>query len=194
MSVAANRYFDPKFGARAAKLLPGEYFATDSGMLLVTVLGSCVALCLRDRVSGAGGMNHFMLPEGGAGADGASARYGAFAMEVLVNEVLKLGARRERLEAKVFGGGAVLADLGTLNVGERNADFALKFLETEGIAVAAQDLLGPWPRKVWFFPDTGRVVVKKLRELANGTVAARERDYRGKLAAKPVAGEVELFA
>jgi chemotaxis protein CheD len=194
MSACQTLYFDAALGVEAAKILPGEYHATAEDMVLVTVLGSCVALCLRDALSGVGGMNHFMLPEGGAGADGASARYGAYAMEILVNELLKRGARRERFEAKVFGGGRVLADLTSLNVGERNAEFALRYLATEGIRVAAQDLLGDWPRKVYYFPRSGRVRVKTLREQHNDTIVRREREYRGQLARQPVAGAVELFA
>lgn len=189
MSAATNFYFDAAHGIEAVKLLPGEYYATGEGLLLVTVLGSCVSLCLRDRETGFGGMNHFMLPEG----QSESARYGAFAMEVLINEILKRGARRERLEAKVFGGGAVLADLTSLNVGERNAQFALRYLQTEGIAVAAKDLMGGWPRKVYYFPASGRVRVKTLREKHNDTIIKREREYRGQLQQAPVSGEVELF-
>ena len=189
MSAATNFYFDSAHGMRAVKLLPGEYFATGEEMMLVTVLGSCVSLCLRDRDIGCGGMNHFMLPDG----QGESARYGAYAMELLINDILKRGARRERLEAKLFGGGAVLADLTSLNVGERNSAFALRYLETEGIPVAAKDLMGPWPRKVYYFPASGRVRVKTLRERHHDTVLRRERDYRGQLTKAPVAGAIELF-
>src|SRR5919107_5888469 len=108
---ATNVYYDRTFDCDAAKILPGEYYYTCKDMLIVTVLGSCVAACIRDRVSGIGGMNHFMLPDGGDSDNpliSASARYGTFAMEVLINELLKNGARRENLEAKVFGGGNVL--------------------------------------------------------------------------------------
>ena len=194
MSAATNYYFDTTHDVRAVKLLPGEYYATGEDMLLVTVLGSCVSLCLRDRESGFGGMNHFMLPEGQGESGGSSARYGAYAMEVLINEILKHGGRRERLEAKLFGGGAVLADLTSLNVGERNSRFALEYLKTEGIPVAAKDLLGEWPRKVYYFPASGRVRVKTLRERHNETIVDRERAYRGELQKAPVAGAVELFA
>jgi len=194
MSAATNFYFDNAHGTRAVKLLPGEYYATGEPMLLVTVLGSCVSLCLRDRDSGFGGMNHFMLPEGQDRDGGASARYGAYAMELLINEILKRGAERGRLEAKLFGGGAVLADLASLNVGERNAEFALRYLHAEGIALVARDLLGPWPRKVYYFPASGRVRVKSLRESHNDTIARREHAYRGELRRAPVAGAVELFA
>ena len=112
--IAGNsptRYFDKKFGVDAAKILPGEYFATDGNMLLVTVLGSCVAACIHDARAGVGGMNHFMLPrseQDPTSPISMSARYGTFAMEILINQLLKMGARRENMEAKVFGGGNVL--------------------------------------------------------------------------------------
>ena len=110
-AMQPTRYHDKAFGCEAVKILPGEYFATDGDMALVTVLGSCVAACLRDPVAGVGGMNHFMLPrDDTSGALSRSARYGAYAMEVLINQLMRMGARRERLEAKVFGGGNVLAD------------------------------------------------------------------------------------
>jgi chemotaxis protein CheD len=125
--LATNRYFDRKFGLEAAKILPGEYYVSVQESLLVTVLGSCVAACIRDADSGIGGMNHFMLPDDGEKPLGMSARYGTYAMEVLINHLLKLGARRNRLEAKVFGGGAVLASLASSNVGARNAEFVLDF-------------------------------------------------------------------
>ena len=129
--LAGNRYHDRNFGLDAAKILPGEYFVSENGMLLVTVLGSFVAACIRDTDAGIGGMNHFMLPdEGGRDILGSSARYGTYAMEVLINHLLKLGARRNRLEAKVFGGGAVLTSLSSSNVGARNAEFVLDYLKT----------------------------------------------------------------
>lgn len=189
---APNVYYDPTFNTEAAKILPGEYYATGRDMLLVTVLGSCVAACLRDTRTGIGGMNHFMLPEGD-GASGASARYGTYAMEVLINDLLKLGASRDRLEAKVFGGGAVMAKLTSLDVGKRNASFVLGFLGIEGIPVTARDLMLDCARKVYFFPKSGRVLVKKLRSLHNDTLIARERDYGARISGRNVTGEVELF-
>lgn len=192
--LATNRYYDRNFQIEAAKILPGEYFVTHQGMLLVTVLGSCVAACIRDVDSGIGGMNHFMLPDdGGRETVGTSARYGTYAMEVLINHLLKLGARRNRLEAKVFGGGAVLASLSHSNVGARNAEFVLDFLKTEKIPVVAKDLLDSYPRKVYYFPDSGRVLVKKLHRVHNETLFNRERDYKSRLAESKVEGDVELF-
>ena len=193
---ANNLYYDRTFDCDAAKILPGEFFCTFKDMLIVTVLGSCVAACIRDRVSGIGGMNHFMLPDGGDGSNpliSASARYGTYAMEVLINELLKNGARRENLEAKVFGGGNVLRGLTALNVGERNAAFVRAYLKAEGIRVLAEDLNDIFPRKVYFFPRSGRVLVKKLRELNNNTLVNREQDYASRLAGKEIGGEVDLF-
>ncbi|MDB5865569.1 MAG: cheD [Betaproteobacteria bacterium] len=192
--TATNFYFDRVQNIEAVKILPGEYHVTDKDMLIVTVLGSCVAACIRDPLYGISGMNHFMLPEG-PGNDGiasASARYGSFAMELLINQLLKLGARRGALEAKVFGGGNVLRALSACNVADRNAAFVLQYLKTENIPVVAQDLGGTLPRKVYQFAKTGRVRVKRLAETRNDTIFERERSYRSQIIAEP-AGEVELF-
>jgi chemotaxis protein CheD len=181
---ATNVYYDRTFDCDAAKILPGEYYYTNKDMLIVTVLGSCVSACIRDRATGLGGMNHFMLPDGGADVGSpvsASARYGTYAMEVLINDLLKAGARRDNLEAKVFGGGAVLKG------------FVQTFLKNEKIRIVAEDLEDIYPRKVYFFPRTGKVLVKKLMQTHNDTLAQRENDYANRLKAKPVAGEVELF-
>lgn len=193
-NLATNRYYDRHFDSEAAKILPGEYFVTNSGMLLVTVLGSCVAACIRDTKSGMGGMNHFMLPDdGGRETVGASARYGTYAMEVLINHLLKMGARRNSLEAKVFGGGAVMASLSSSNVGTRNAEFVLNYLKVEKIPIVAKDLLDSYPRKVYYFPDTGRVMVKKLHRVHNETLFTREKDYKDRLSGAKVEGDIELF-
>ena len=192
--LATNRYYDRHFDSEAAKILPGEYFVTDKGMLLVTVLGSCVAACIRDTKTGMGGMNHFMLPDdGGRETVGASARYGTYAMEVLINHLLKMGARRNSLEAKVFGGGAVMASLSSSNVGTRNAEFVLNYLKVKKIPIVAKDLLDSYPRKVYYFPDTGRVMVKKLHRVHNETLFTREKDYKDRLSGSKVEGDIELF-
>jgi chemotaxis protein CheD len=192
---ATNVYYDRTFDCDAAKILPGEYYYTAKSMLIVTVLGSCVSACIRDRVSGLGGMNHFMLPDGGDVSNpvSASMRYGTFAMEILINDLLKAGARREHLEAKVFGGGAVLRGFTAMNVGERNAAFVTKFLKTERIPVLAEDLNDIYPRKVYFFPKTGKVLVKKLMQTQNDTLAKRELDYAKRLKIEPVGGAIDLF-
>ena len=196
--LATNLYYDRTFDCEAAKILPGEYYFTNRPMLIVTVLGSCVAACIRDRVSGIGGMNHFMLPDS-VGQDqsnplSTSARYGSYAMEMLINELAKLGARRPNLEAKVFGGGNVLRGFTVANVGERNSAFVLDFLRMEKIPVVAQDLLDIYPRKVYFFPSTGKVMVKKLRNVHNNTIVDRETEYRVRLRQSDVSGDVELFS
>ena len=193
--LATNVYYDRTFDRDAAKILPGEYYFTSKDMMIVTVLGSCVSACLRDRVSGVGGMNHFMLPDGGDSDSpvSASMRYGTYAMEVLINELLKAGARRENLEAKVFGGGNVLRGFVAINVGERNAQFVRNYLRTEGIRCVAEDLNDIHPRKVYFFPRSGKVLVKKLKQLNNNTLVNREQDYASRLQTGDVTGSVDLF-
>lgn len=190
------RYMDRKFGLEAAKILPGEYFATDKNMVLVTVLGSCVTACLRDPRAGVGGMNHFMLPrseQDPTNPISMSARYGTFAMEILINQLLKMGARRENMEAKVFGGGNVLRGFTVNSIGEANANFVTEYLRNEGIRIVAEDLLGVHPRKLYFFPGTGKVLVKKIRELHNHTIVERESEYNLRLRNVVVGGDVEIF-
>jgi len=195
--ISTTLYFDRTFDCDAAKISPGEYYYTDKDMLIVTVLGSCVSACIRDTVTGIGGMNHFMLPDS-ASADkdspvSESMRYGTYAMEVLINQLLRNGARRENLEAKIFGGGNVLKSFTTINVGDRNAIFVRKFLKDEGIRVISEDLLDIYPRKVYYFPKTGRVLVKKLRSMHNDTLVKREEEYASKLKTISVGGEIDLF-
>ncbi len=194
--LSPNLYFDRIHDYEAAKILPGEYYATSRDMMLVTVLGSCVCACIRDKVSGIGGMNHFMLPDSGKDQGnplGESARYGTYAMEILINQLLKMGADRRNFEAKVFGGGAVLRGFTVANVGERNSEFVLKFLKAEKIYLAAQDLLDIYPRKVYYFPNTGLVRVKKLKKVHNDTIVNRETEYGSRLHYSSLGGDVELF-
>lgn len=197
--VAPNRYYDRHFEQEAVKILPGEYFATQSNTLIVTVLGSCVSACIRDRVSGISGMNHFLLPNDGNTGENLlseSARYGVYAMEILINHLIKLGAKRENLEAKVFGGGNVLKGFTAINVGERNAEFVMDYLKMEHIPIVAQDLLDVYPRKVYFFPESGEVLIKKIKSLHNSTILDRESTYRMQLRNKParaIRQDVEFF-
>ena len=186
------RYRDPQFQVPAAKLMPTQYLVVDDGTALVTVLGSCVAACVRDPLLQLGGMNHFMLPEGQVG-DGAPARYGSYAMELLINELLKRGANRRRLEAKVFGGANVLKGFTSNPVGTRNAQFVIDYLAAEQIPVVAEDLRGIHPRKVWFFPETGKVMVNRLPHAHEAEVVAAETAVRARLSKTPVSGGVELF-
>jgi len=195
--LAKNLYFDRTFDCEAAKILPGEYFFSGKDIVIVTVLGSCVSACIRDRVSGIGGMNHFMLPDSGSDENSpvsASMRYGTYAMEILINELLKAGAKRENFEAKVFGGGNVLRGFTSINVGERNAKFVRDYLKMENIRITAEDLIDIHPRKVFFFPRTGKVLVKKLKVVHNDTLKQREIDYANKLKKDALGGgEIDLF-
>lgn len=191
-------YFDPKFNAQALKVLPGEYLVTDRDVMLVTVLGSCVSACMRDPLAGVGGMNHFMLPDAegdqrSSSWGNESTRYGSYAMEMLINDLLKRGASRSRLETKVFGGGAVLPGFTVSNVGERNGRFVLDYLRNEGLKVSGQDLFDVFPRRVHYFPKTGRVLVKRLPSANDVEVLASEKLYRSRLQESPTTGSVELF-
>jgi chemotaxis protein CheD len=193
---ARTFYFERDFGRHAVKVLPGEFFVSSDDVVLSTVLGSCVSACIWDPQARLGGMNHFMLPGNDNGKEsdpiGLAGRYGVFAMEQLINELIKRGARKGQLEAKLFGGGQVMRNFTTMNVGERNAEFVLQFLRTEGIRVASQDLLDVHPRRVAFFPASGRALCKKLAQADAGLVAA-EQQYKAKLATTKTGGDVELF-
>jgi chemotaxis protein CheD len=140
---------------RRIVIVQGEYhICTRPDVILSTLLGSCVAMCLHDPVAGVGGMNHFLLP-GTDDEDGASSlRYGAYAMELLVNGVLARGARRGRLEAKLFGGARMLA--GLTDLGSKNAEFAEDYVRRENIALAGGSLRGERGRRIEFWPRTGR--------------------------------------
>ncbi|MEG0316236.1 MAG: chemoreceptor glutamine deamidase CheD [Comamonas sp.] len=186
-------YFDHHFQYNAVKVLPGEYFVTGENMVICTVLGSCIAACLWDRTLNIGGMNHFMLPEGDS--SDVSGRYGSYAMELLINEMIKLGARRETMQAKIFGGGQVMANFTTMNVGERNTDFVTQYLQTERIPIVSEDVLDIYPRKVVYFPATGKAMVKRLAHAHPETLVEQERS-RGsaaQLAKTNAGGSVDLF-
>jgi chemotaxis protein CheD len=195
---ARTVYFEREFARNAVKLLPGEFFVSGDDIVLSTVLGSCISACMWDRNAQVGGMNHFMLPgdanRGGAEPDpiGLAGRYGVFAMEQLINELLKRGARKPNLEVKLFGGGAVLRNFTALNVGERNAEFVLEFLRMEGIRVASQDLLDVFPRRVAFFPVSGRALCRKLAQV-DASIVSAEQQYNARLNTSKVGGDVELF-
>lgn len=185
-------YADHHFQYDAVKVLPGEYFVSNEDIVVMTVLGSCIAACIWDGKARTGGMNHFMLPDGD-GADG-SGRYGSYAMELLINEMFKLGARRETMQAKIFGGAQVMAGFTTMNVGERNTQFVLEYLSTERIPVVSQDVLDIHPRKVCFFPATGKALVKRLAHSHPETLAVEERRGNAATVAKSTAGgSVDLF-
>ena len=182
-------YYDAHFKNEAVKILPGEYFVFNEDILIMTTLGSCIAACLWDREAKVGGMNHFMLPEG----DGGCGRYGSYAMELLINEMMKQGATRATMEAKVFGGGQVIDGM-TMNIGERNTSFVVDYLKTERIPIMAKDVLDIYPRKVCFLPASGKAMVKRL--IATNPEALVAQDRAAARQAAPVStagGSVDLF-
>jgi len=185
-------YSDHHFQYDAVKVLPGEYFVASDDLMIMTVLGSCIAACIWDGKIRAGGMNHFMLPDGD-GVEGGG-RYGSYAMELLINQLLKSGARRESMQAKVFGGAQVMAGFTSMNVGERNTKFVLDYLATERIPVVSQDVLDIHPRKVCFFPATGKALVKRLAHAHPETLAVEERKGNAATLVKSTAGgSIDLF-
>lgn len=190
----ASKYLDRHFNRLAMKILPGEFYATTEDEVIVTVLGSCVAACLLDPIAMVGGMNHFMLPMKRGDHDPDlfyAARYGAAAMEYLINNLLHLGAQRDRLVAKAFGGGKVMKGLS--DIGAQNIDFVRGFLRNDGIPLWSEDMGGLFPRKVYFFPHTGQVLVKRIEHTHNDTVITRELSYLQEFTRSPMDGNVELF-
>ncbi len=188
-------FFDAHFNNDAVKILPGEYFVHHEDILIMTTLGSCIAACLWDRNARIGGMNHFMLPEGtGQGADNASGRYGSYAMELLINEMMKRGASRASMEAKVFGGGQVISGMNTLNVGERNTNFVIEYLRTERIPILSKDVMDVYPRKVCFLPASGKAMVKRLAPANAEALVAQERAAAQRaVPTRTGGGSVDLF-
>jgi len=194
-----QRMWDRRNERWSAKILPGEYFVTRGDEVITTVLGSCISACMRDPALGVGGMNHFMLPEDITHGSsnwldpeaGMSTRYGSFAMESLINDLMKLGARRDRLEVKLTGGGRILASM--TDVGERNIQFARNWLRTEGLKIAGEDVGDSYPRRVQYFPASGRVLMFRLRSLDHGAVVSREKQYLSNLQQTPAGNDVELF-
>ncbi len=186
-------FYDAHFRNEAVKVLPGEYFVHDEDLLIMTTLGSCIAACLWDSQQRIGGMNHFMLPDGIGGAADAG-RYGSYAMELLINQLIKRGATRATMEAKVFGGGAVIAGMNSINVGERNTSFVLDYLATERITVVSKDVLDVYPRKVCFLPHSGKAMVKRLAAANTDALLAQERAAAARpLPAASSAGSIDLF-
>lgn len=194
-----NRYWDNTHNIFMAKILPGEYYVTINAEAIITVLGSCVSACIRDSKIGIGGMNHFMLPANKEEARGVlkkleptgANRYGNFAMESLINDILKNGGKRKNLEIKIVGGGKILKNM--TNIGEMNIRFVENYIDNEGLKLVGSDVGDVFPRKVLYMPATGAVKVKRLRTLHNNTLAEREGKYMDDINKKPVGGEIELF-
>ncbi|MBA3593629.1 MAG: chemoreceptor glutamine deamidase CheD [Polaromonas sp.] len=197
MDTAPLGYFDRELRITSVRVLPGQYYATQGDGSISTVLGSCVATCLWDPVRRIGGMNHFMLPGEAAAPTSPwalSARFGINAMELLINTMVHLGADRRRFVAKVFGGARVLQGFERFDVGARNSEFVLSFLREEGIELLGQDLLGECPRKVHFFPATGKVQLKRLSLRQDDPVQRQEQAYLQGLSGQSGSGDVEIFS
>lgn len=196
-----NYYWDKQRGCIVSKILPGEFFMSDFGGMIATTLGSCISACIWDEQTGIGGMNHFMLPVtdkeahevnwGQRGLVSDATRYGNFAMEHLINMILKHGGAKGHLKAKVFGGGKVLQNMS--DVGERNIEFVKNYLANEQIEIIKSDLGLHCPRKVLFEPASGRAFIKRLDSIHNDTIVKRESDYRQTINKEEVGGDVELF-
>ncbi|VAW23002.1 Chemotaxis protein CheD [hydrothermal vent metagenome] len=167
----------------------------DLEVTLSTVLGSCISACVRDRVANIGGMNHFLLAEqSGSARDrfGASARYGAFAMEQLINKILSRGTgQKSNLEIKVFGGGNINAALN--DVGKKNAEFVRTFLLSEGYKIAGEDVRGTFARRVLYKPMSGQAFVKRLDAGAGQNVVQQELAIAVKRKIAPAEPDIELF-
>ncbi len=194
-----KRYWDKTHHIVAAKILPGEYYVTAADELVTTVLGSCIAACIRDKERGIGGMNHFMLPETtrkklNEGVDtvvGNATRYGNYAMEHLINTILENGGKRKNLEVKLFGGGKIIPTMG--DVGSKNVEFVLEYVDTEALKLLSKDLGDIYPRKVIYFPATGKVMMKKIKDLHYETIVVREKQYSSSIKNTAVVSEIELF-
>ncbi|PWC39875.1 chemotaxis protein [Azospirillum sp. TSO35-2] len=193
--VAANRYHDRRLGAEVVNIVVGGCVVTDDpNVVITTTLGSCVAACLYDPVAEIGGMNHFLLPDAGLDTVSLSSRYGATAMEQLINRLLRVTGRRDRLRAKLFGGANVnLNTLRTANIGQRNVEFVMEYLATEGIPTVSWDVGGAAPRAVRFFPTSGRSQRRLIGDESLHDIARSESSYMEHLRKTRIEGDIELF-
>lgn len=188
-------YYHPQFRAHTLKIFLGHHLVSDKpDVMMVTTLGSCVAACVRDPEAAVGGMNHFLLPdvpESEQDHAGTAARYGSVAMERLINEILARGGKRSRLEVKLFGGARVIDS--SMDVGRKNAAFALDYVRREGLKLVGQDFGGTSARRVHFFPYSGRALRKLLRPEALADTVSKELNFMSSLRVEPIEGDVELF-
>lgn len=196
MNDGTKRYFDHNHEITVVKIFSGDCYVTDEpGEMLVTILGSCVSACIRDPIAGVGGMNHFLLPgtldEERDVDDDKAMRYGVYAMEQLINEILKLGGNKLRLETKLFGGGNVINN--SAAIGSKNAAFVREFFQKEGLPVVTEDLGGNLPRRIHYYPDTGKVMMRKLKRREDMVVVEEEQQFDSKLRKKTLEGSIDLF-
>lgn len=174
---------------RTVHVIQGDHaVSSDPGVVLTTILGSCVAACMCDPLAGVGGINHFLLP-GNADAGGESMKYGVNAMELLINGLLRKGALRHRIEVKLFGGAHVVHNLS--DIGEKNATFAREFLRAEGLLCVGESLGGANARRIRYWPASGRAS-QMLLDSSHAEVFKTER-VREAPPVAPDAGELELF-
>ena len=189
-----RRSWNETHQAYAARILPGDYYVTPHDECIYTTLGSCISACIRDKVNGVGGMNHFMLPASTDAGNMKSTnssevtRYGNFAMEHLINHILKNGGKRQNLEAKLFGGGRIMQNM--TDIGMRNIIFVRDYLKIEAINVISEDVGDIYPRMVAYFPASGKVKVKRLRSLHNNIIIEEEFRYLSTVTRKLVGGEI----
>jgi chemotaxis protein CheD len=187
-----------QFEQEVVTIHPGEYYATSEDTIISTVLGSCVAVGLFDETRSLGGLNHFMLPGEVAREDlvrSPNAKYGMYAMELLINELLKLGAKKNDLRAKVFGGASILrfSGISAAHIPQSNIDFALSYLKAEGIPLAASDVGGQEPRKIFFYARSGKVLLKRIPPTLETLVEKEEERYLSSLKQERLEGIIKLF-
>jgi chemotaxis protein CheD len=178
-----RRYWDVSESRWIAQILPGEFHVSREDEVISTVLGSCVSTCMRDPAVMVGGMNHFMLPADLRGDGIEVLRYGTFAVERLVLELVGIGARRDRLEVKMFGGGRVIA--GMSDIGRSNIDFVRHYTSAQGLLIAAEDVGGNWGRRLRYYPRSGRALVWRLSTEEVQQIAKRELVHRRILSTRP---------
>ena len=193
-----NRHWDDEYKAYIVKIAPGEFYVCKNNEIIATTLGSCISACIHDRQNHIGGMNHFLLPIQTSKTPrqqpnllSDATRYGNWAMEYLVNEILKNGGIRKNLEVKIFGGGQVLQNMA--DIGEGNINFVLKYIDNEGLKLTGQDVGGIYPRKVLYFPQTGVVKIKQLKTFIDHSIFQQEQEYFKSIKSKRIGGDIELF-
>lgn len=190
-----KKFWDPRFQHFSVKVGPGDHYVTNKAdEMITTTLGSCIAVCMRDTAQGIGGMNHFMLPQsetGNWGGASAAMRYGNYAMEVLVNDILRMGGARNRLEIKIFGGANVIRS--SAEIGTRNIEFIQTYLRLEHMAIAAEDVGGKQGRRIVYFPSTGKVKLKRLSTQEITDVTQAEQNFKAEIENQAIEGSVELF-
>ena len=181
-----NKHYDSHFQKDIVTIHPGEYYTSKEDIYIATVLGSCISVALYDIRLGFGGMNHFMLPKSNRDAPLSSddeGRFGNYAMELLINDMINNGSAKKNLRAKVFGGGNVLdAGSSQLNMtGINNINFALNYLKAEGIPIIVNDTGGIFPRKIYFNPLTAKVYLKRIQKSRQSVEQIKQRELEYKL-------------